>query len=295
MYRGLPGSSGQTSATGRMCAAGGALLAAGLVVYVLMVGTRSGQRLDLWLLPRSGSWGGYEQQTALLGPARQVLALAGNPVLLAVVLGVVLLGGVLGGRVREAVAAGGVVAVTLGVAGAAKEVLPRADFGVSGSITHNSFPSGHVAVAMAVVVAALLVVPARGRWLVAVPGAAGVCVVAGATMVAGWHRLSDVAGSVALAGAAYCFGAALAGVRGEVAPLGVAGAVGGLGGVAALLVACAVTPGMPGGWPVAVAAASGVVGLVVVLLLALTRPGVVAAGRAGGRVAVGAGLGTGER
>ncbi|WP_330186225.1 phosphatase PAP2 family protein [Dactylosporangium sp. AC04546] len=307
MDRGLPG------AARRLFVAGAGMSVAGWVVYLVLVGTAGGQRLDLWLLPRAGSWGGYEQETALLGPARWVLGVAGNPVLLAAVLGVLLLGGVLAGRAAAAGAGLGVVAVALGVAWVAKAVLPRPDLGVSGSITHNSFPSGHVAAVMAVVAVGLLVVPPAGRWLVAVPGAAGVSVVAGATMVAGWHRLSDVVGSVLLVAAVYCFAAALvelggAGAHGttgagtatsarEVAGgRGVAG-VAGIGGIlGGLLVGAAVVgriggalSGAAGGWPVAVGVGSGVVVLVVVVLVCLSRPGRVAERAVGSRIAVGVG------
>ncbi|MDT7728403.1 MAG: hypothetical protein QOI21_4979 [Actinomycetota bacterium] len=79
----------------------------------------------------------------------------------------------------------------------------------SGSVaTHNSFPSGHVTAAMAIVLALALVVPRRVRPYVVVPGALGVAWVAAATIALGWHRLSDTVGGILLAAAICCLVAA---------------------------------------------------------------------------------------
>jgi membrane-associated phospholipid phosphatase len=74
--------------------------------------------------------------------------------------------------------------------------------------THNSFPSGHVAAAMAIVLALTLVVPRRVRPYVLVPGALGVAWVASATIALGWHRLSDTVGGSLLVAAICCLVAA---------------------------------------------------------------------------------------
>ncbi|MEV4617488.1 phosphatase PAP2 family protein [Asanoa sp. NPDC049573] len=175
--------------------------------WLLFVRTSAGQWLDGELLPRAER-GGYAQPTVLLEPAQLVLNRFGNPLLIGLtVLGLVL-GGLLTHRVRAAVAALALFGGAVGVAGLAKQVIIRPELGVVGSSTHNSFPSGHVTAAIALLLAFLLVVPARVRWVVAVPGTTGVSVVAAATMIVGWHRFSDVVGSLLLAGAVFFLAAA---------------------------------------------------------------------------------------
>ncbi len=91
-----------------------------------------------------------------------------------------------------------------------KHGLSRPDFGVDPErvTAGNSFPSGHATVAMSVVVALILVVPARLRGVAAVLGAVYATVAGVATMSLGWHRPSDVAGAVLIVGGC----AALAGL-----------------------------------------------------------------------------------
>ncbi|MEV1330458.1 phosphatase PAP2 family protein [Micromonospora costi] len=190
-----------------LAAAGGALLALALTGGVFLW-TRAGQGIDALLLPRTERGGGYEQRTVLLGPARTVLAVFGSPLVLVVLLGTVLLVGVLGRRSAAGVTGVALVIGTAAVAGAAKAVLPRAEFPIEGSTAHNSFPSGHVSVAAALLLAFMLVLPRSARWWLALPGAAGVSVVAAATMIAGWHRFSDVLGGVLLAVTLCCLAAA---------------------------------------------------------------------------------------
>ncbi|MEV1072179.1 phosphatase PAP2 family protein [Micromonospora parva] len=173
------------------------LLALTLTAAVF-VRTYAGQWLDGVLLPPAQSGGGYEQQTALVGPAKTVLATFGDPTLIAALLGVVLLVGVLRRRLVAGVVGVGMVVCAVLVAGAVKTQLPRPDLQIESSTTHNSFPSGHVAAATALLLAFLLVLPGWARRWLAVPGAAGVSVIAAATMIAGWHRFSDVLGGVLL-------------------------------------------------------------------------------------------------
>ncbi|MBE1491430.1 phosphatase PAP2 family protein [Plantactinospora soyae] len=120
----------------------------------------------------------------------------------------VLLSGVLLRRPWAGVAGVALVVAAAVGAGVAKLVILRPDLAVATSTTHNSFPSGHVAVAMALLLAVLLVLPAPARWWFAVPGALGVSVVAAATMIAGWHRFSDVCGGLLLAAVLFCLAAA---------------------------------------------------------------------------------------
>ncbi|WP_405098134.1 phosphatase PAP2 family protein [Micromonospora sp. NBC_01412] len=188
-------------------AALGSLLALALSCAVFLW-TPAGQWLDGLLLPRAERGGGYEQQSDLVGPAKTVLALFGSPVLLAVLLGSVLLVGLARRRLVAGVVGVGMVLGAVAVAGMAKTVLPRPEFQIESSTTHNSFPSGHVTTATALLLAFMLVLPGWARrWLV-VPGALGVSVVASATMIAGWHRFSDTLGGVLLAVSLSCLAAA---------------------------------------------------------------------------------------
>ncbi|MCX5065552.1 phosphatase PAP2 family protein [Micromonospora lupini] len=197
----------------RLLGAAVSFLLALALTGVLFVWTDQGQWIDGLLLPRAERGGGYEQASDLIGPAETVLATFGSPTLLAVLLGAVLAVGLLGRRLLAGVAGVGTVLCAVATAGAVKSALPRPDFAIEGSTSHNSFPSGHVAVATALVLAFLLVVPGWARrWLV-VPGAAGVSVIGAATMIAGWHRFSDVLGGVLLSVALFCLAAAALTVR----------------------------------------------------------------------------------
>ncbi|MEQ4304013.1 phosphatase PAP2 family protein [Plantactinospora sp. B6F1] len=266
-----------------------------LLAFVLTaagsVGTVAGQFLDGRLLPpRAERGGGYEQPTALVEPARSVLAWFGDPVVLGLLLVTVLLLAVLGRRLRAGVAGVGLVGAAVLGASVAKQLIPRPDLGVATSTTHNSFPSGHVAAATALLLAVLLVVPAPARPWCAVPGTVGVCTVAAATMIAGWHRFSDVLGGVLLAAALFCLAAAVLARSGAgaAAPAGcVTGPVTGLPGGVSLfglfgLLGLGLLVGVPSLTPhatlgdtrglfVAIAAGSGLVLLVVATILVLVR------------------------
>lgn len=176
------------------------LVVLGLTCLVF-VWTPPGQRLDAWLLPRADRGGGFEQRDMPVDGAVSVLSLLGEPVLLGAFLVVILLLGVLRRRWRLGVAGAGVVLGSTLVANVLKAAIPRPELGVPGSTTHNSFPSGHVTVATSLLLAVLLVVPARARGWVALLGTAGVSVVGAATMIAGWHRFSDLVGGLLVSAA----------------------------------------------------------------------------------------------
>ncbi|MCG5437627.1 phosphatase PAP2 family protein [Micromonospora foliorum] len=179
-----------------------------VLTAAVFVRTYPGQWLDGVLLPRAERGGGYEQQTVLVGPARSVLATFGSPTLIAALLGVVLLVGVLRRRLVAGVVGVGLVVCVVLVAGAVKSALPRPELQIESSTTHNSFPSGHVAAATALLLAFMLVLPGWARRWLAVPGAVAVSVIASATMIAGWHRFSDVLGGVLLGVTLFCLAAA---------------------------------------------------------------------------------------
>ncbi|WP_422770433.1 phosphatase PAP2 family protein [Plantactinospora sp. WMMC1484] len=273
---------------GRLLRAGLGGLLGFVLTAVGFVGTAAGQSLDGRLLPRAERGGGYEQPTDLVGPAKAVLACFGDLRLLGLLVGAILLLGVLNRRPWAGLAGVLLVGAAVVAASAAKQAIIRPDLAVPTSTTHNSFPSGHVTAAMALLLATLLVLPAPARWWVALPGAVGVCAVGAATMIAGWHRFSDVVGGVLLAATLFCpVAAALArprpGAGGGTGPggvaLGLVGLVGLLGGVPLLALLGGGPSLHPGAVPVglggpfaAIAAGSGLVLLLVAGILAVLRP-----------------------
>lgn len=74
-------------------------------------------------------------------------------------------------------------------------LLERPDLGLG---TLNSLPSGHTTVAASAVGAALLVAPRPARPLIAVGGGLVVTLTGASTVVAGWHRPSDVFAALAV-------------------------------------------------------------------------------------------------
>ncbi|QMW66431.1 phosphatase PAP2 family protein [Mumia sp. ZJ1417] len=75
-------------------------------------------------------------------------------------------------------------------------VLDRPDHGYGWHV--NSLPSGHTTAAISLVIAALLVAPAALRGLVTMLGSAAVVLTGVSTVVAGWHRPSDVVAALAV-------------------------------------------------------------------------------------------------
>lgn len=82
-----------------------------------------------------------------------------------------------------------------------KVVLPRPDLAprleaMMGEHAANSFPSGHVTIVTASVVAALVLLPAAHRLPLTLLGAVLVATVSCAVVAAGWHRPSDALGGL---------------------------------------------------------------------------------------------------
>lgn len=79
-----------------------------------------------------------------------------------------------------------------------KESLTRPDL-LSDAIRVTSFPSGHATVAMSLVLALVVAVPARLRLRIGAPGVAYAAIVGAATLTGAWHRASDVVGAYLVA------------------------------------------------------------------------------------------------
>lgn len=100
------------------------------------------------------------------------------------------------GRARLAVAAAVIIAGANVTTQLLKhQLLERPDFGYT---TLNSLPSGHTTVVTSVVFATLLVAPAALRPLFVVAGSFAVTLTGASTVVAGWHRPSDIVAALAV-------------------------------------------------------------------------------------------------
>ncbi len=158
------------------------------VVYALTVHTTSGRQ-----------FGDASLRGAVLTHAELAKAVDG-------ILGVVSVAALLAGATTVALIAlarlrrvPGMAAVGLLVAANAStwllktQLLSRPDLGLSEltPATHNSLPSGHTTAVFSVVIALMVVVPPRGRRLVALVGGSCSVLTALATMSAGWHRAGD--------------------------------------------------------------------------------------------------------
>jgi membrane-associated phospholipid phosphatase len=154
-----------------------------LGVYLVFVRTREGQRVDQSALTHLG-WSLHARET--VSTVLDVITIGGMTLVLAACVLVAL------ARRRWSLAVGAVALV--GTANLATQVLKhqiltRPDLGYWKT---NSLPSGHTTVVASITMAALLVVPRGARWLVAVVGSVSVAVTGVGTVVAGWHRPSDV-------------------------------------------------------------------------------------------------------
>lgn len=173
--------------------------------YLGFVRTADGQALD-------GEGRPSVPGTAASSPsvlAHRVLDLFGSPLVLGGLLAAVVLTGVLCRRFGAGLLGAAVVGGSVATARVLKLALARPNLGVAESTTHNSFPSGHVAAAAALALAFLFALPPRARWWFALPAAAAVAAVGIATILAGWHRPSDVIGGVLTAATLCALAAAL--------------------------------------------------------------------------------------
>ncbi|MBB4682847.1 phosphatase PAP2 family protein [Amycolatopsis jiangsuensis] len=192
-----------------LAAAAAGFAAAFALAYVLFVRTASGQQAEDGVVHSAQSAGRSTVDWAQ--PLRQVD--------LVVVLGGTGLVVLLLALVRRRFALGVTALVLLLAPLAAAQllklyVLVRPDVtDGSGAPGHNSFPSGHVSAAAAVLFALAVVLPARLRTWVLAAGVPCVAWVAAATVALGWHRLSDTVGGALLVAAVVCTGAAVVSAR----------------------------------------------------------------------------------
>jgi membrane-associated phospholipid phosphatase len=176
------------------------------VLYVVFVRSASGQRLDQ---------GGFEHIAGRWSsPTRQTVASWLRDVTIAVA-AVVLLGCVAVAFARRRfglglVAVGIVVGASLTTQALKHVVFERPHLGYGWT---NSLPSGHTTVVTSLALASLLVVPRAWRGIASVAAAVAVTVAGVGTVVAGWHRPSDVVAAFAVCLTWGAVGLALVSVR----------------------------------------------------------------------------------
>ncbi len=159
------------------------------VLYLVFVRTHAGQRVDEAVLagrlasPRARQAASDLLTTISAGSVALVLALLAGQALVR----------------RRAALAVVALAVILGAVGTTEVLkhvlLSRPDL-VFSPLPQNSFPSGHTTTAFAVGIAAALAAPPRWRRLVAAGAFVYGTAIGVATIAAGWHRPSDVAGAL---------------------------------------------------------------------------------------------------
>ncbi len=183
----------------------GALIALG-VTFLAYVHTVTGQRAENGAVHQAQTGG-------LADPAFSYLLKGGMGTFLLGAVALFTLGvGVFRAKLIGAVTVVAVIGGSTLTTELLKEVLlERPDLYVTSVAGHNSFPSGHVTGAMAVLVALALVSPHRVRPFVLGGGSVVVAAVAVATVGLGWHRPSDTLGGCLVAALIGCLVAAFAG------------------------------------------------------------------------------------
>lgn len=169
-----------------MTAAGVVAIALGAVAYVTGVRTVAGQHFGNAVYDARFAVRGRAQEAAdtLLGSLTEFSLLGIGVVLMAVAL--------MRRRPRLALAAGVVVFGTAVLAQILKRVLPRPDLGVDPPwLAHNTAPSGHASISMAIAIALVLVVPVRWRIPAGIVAYLWASSIAAGTLAAGWHRPTD--------------------------------------------------------------------------------------------------------
>ncbi|MDQ7804638.1 phosphatase PAP2 family protein [Amycolatopsis sp. A133] len=196
------------SRTAVLAASAAGFALAFVAAYLLFVRTEAGRGVENGVVRSAQSAGTTVDWAAPLREADLVVVLGGVAVLLVVI-------SLVRRRLALGVMALVLLAAPLVVAQLLKlYVLERPSTGDRlGVAGHNSFPSGHVSAAMAVLVALAIVLPRRYRLPALVTGGFGVAWVSAAAVALGWHRLSDTVGGCLLVAAVTCAGAAVVSAR----------------------------------------------------------------------------------
>ena len=167
--------------------------------YYLMVRTQRGQTIEDYALAGADQIGSNARLRA--GDFLSQMSIGSLIITTIVVTAIALLRG----RPLLALAGAAIVVGGQVVAQPLKSELTRPGLlTATGAPDHNSFPSGHSAIAASIVCALLLVVPYRLRGIVGIAGVIGATAISTYTVVAKWHRFSDTVGANMVAVAVAC-------------------------------------------------------------------------------------------
>lgn len=169
---------------------GGVAIGAMVTVYVISVWTRTGR-----LIENSVLRGARGLSTEQIRAGEATLSTISTATFVIALIGIVLIA-VLRRRIQVALAAATIVIGSVVLSQVLKRfLLPRPAILTRDYFTPNSFPSGHVTVALAMTLALLLVLPNRSRWIAALAGSLYTALIAWLTMALQWHRFSDTLGA----------------------------------------------------------------------------------------------------
>lgn len=188
-----------------LLAAAGLSVVAAAAVYLLLVHTVLGQRLDNAALA-----GSYQQlPRTRFGDVDQLQRISADSFL--VVLLVIAAIGVLRRRPLLGLTTAVAAAVSvIGVDVVKSSLLTRPALVHSDSLlTANTFPSGHAATAISCALALVVVAPVRLRGVAAVAAGSYGWLTAAQVQTAGWHRLSDAIGAAFVSFAVMCLATAV--------------------------------------------------------------------------------------
>ena len=172
-----------------------------LVAYAALILTETGQRLENLAL-RGARQQFEELKAESLAELHQISALG-----FAVAIGVIMLVALVRRKPRLAFIVAVIMGVSVVIAEVAKRLLVRPDLAdAPPNWLHNSFPCGHVSVAVAIGIGAIIVAPYALRWLATIGAAFYASAISMDVATAGWHRLSGVIGATLLVIAVACIG-----------------------------------------------------------------------------------------
>lgn len=189
----------------RWLAASALCALAAAAVYVISVWTWTGQAVENRALDKA-----MEPGLPATDLAVTALGLVGSPPLILASFALIALIGVLTHdragrrRVRYGLVGAGVAMVSVAVTETLKYGLPRPLLDDEGGPLHNSFPSGHTTVAAGLAFGLMLALPPILRIPAMLPLGVVVAIVGGLTVLTGWHRVSDITGSVLVSAALFC-------------------------------------------------------------------------------------------
>ncbi len=164
-----------------------------LAAYAGLILTATGQRLEnMALRGARQEFDGLRQESIVELHETSLLGFA-------LAIGLVVLIALLRRKPRLALAAALLMGVSVVIAEVAKRLLPRPEL-IDAPLNwlSNSFPSGHVTIAVAIGIGAVIVAPYAFRWLVAIVAALYSAGIGMDVATAGWHRLSGVIGATLL-------------------------------------------------------------------------------------------------